>query len=183
MGSRLDTISYTKSWYNIMKDQYLKFVINNSQNTINIDQMVPRGNYDTPEDLINAINKIYEDFAWTNPEHKIHFPPKLFYEPQSYKIKIRLGVINENNVTDLLYPKFSQFFADLLGLTDSQGRQYPQINLRQSTNKQLTENITVNPMYVKQDPPAAPVPVVVNTDTAKLNEDEVVSKQVVENPK
>jgi len=145
----LTQISYTKSWYNIMKDQYLKFTLKNSQSTIDLDEMVPRGNYDTPEELVNTINRIYENFAWKNPQHKIQFPPKLFYEPQSYKIKIRIGVINENDVTDLIYPRFSTFLADILGLTDSQGRQYPQTNLKQSVNKELTENITINPYFPK----------------------------------
>ena len=182
----LAQISYTKSWYNVMKDQKLKLVTTNGRTNLEIDEQLRKGNYDKAEDLVSSINRIYEDYAWINPSLKIYLPPKLFYEPQSHKIKIRLGFIDDGNSgQDLLYPRFSQFLADMLGLTDSQGRQYPQASLRTIPTREYTGNVTTNPFipYLTTAQPGTTTtePVVTNFES-KLAANPAPGAQTTETP-
>ena len=181
----LAQISYTKSWYNVMKDQKLRLVTTNGRINLEIDEQLRKGNYDKAEDLVNSINRIYEDYALINPEQRIYLPPKLFYESQSHKIKIRLGFIDDgNNGQDLLYPKFSRFLADMLGVTDTQGRQYPQASLRTIPTKEYIGNVTTNPFIPYLTTPQSVTssePVVTNFEP-KLSANPAPAAQSAETP-
>ena len=120
----LTDISYTKSWYNIMKDQRLKLV-QFSQREIDIDEILPAGNYESVEELIASINKIFYDFAKRHSD-QVLYSPELHYNKQSNKIRIRLGA-QPSGSYPYLFPNFSPFLANFLGLTDSQGRQFPNV--------------------------------------------------------
>jgi len=136
-----------------MRDELLQFGTNSDENTIyDIDQLVPRGNYEDPESLVDTINRIYEEYAWRNPNMKIEYPPKLFYLYQSHKISIRLGIIVENNIRDYFYPIFSTYLAQILGLLDSQGRQYPLSANKSKIVSELIEHTNFNPYINKNIP-------------------------------
>ena len=120
----LTDISYTKSWYNIMKDQRLTLVENLNKIT-ELEEVLPAGNYETIEVLLNAINRIFYSYSRANP-NTISYPPQLNYNKQSNRINIRVGA-KVSNTHQYLFPNFSPFLADFLGLSDSQGRQYPNI--------------------------------------------------------
>src|SRR5205823_2964749 len=113
-------ISYTKSWYNIMFDQNLAFVDQNKKE-IPIETVLPAGNYLTVDDLLEKIHQIYDDFIFSHKNLNISKAPRLKYNSQTNKIKIILGIQNQN----WLFPKFSNFLAHFLGLCDSQNNQYP----------------------------------------------------------
>ena len=156
-------ISYTKSWYNIFSDQTLLIIDENNQIT-NMVQQLPAGNYEEIDELVSAINKILQDTT----SEGVAYPPQLLYHKQSNKIKIRLGAKSDGE-NFYLYPHFSKFLADFLGLTDSQGRQYSEFD-----NKQLEEQInikakgTVKPSVpqaplINQSMPATQQPITTNT--------------------
>lgn len=114
----LTDISYTKSWYNIMQDEKIG-LIDNMNNREEFDVELSAGNYVNIDELVEIINDILSASVKTITSSC--YPPKLFYNNQSNKIKIRLGYKN-NKYT---YPRFSLYLAQFLGLTDSQNRQYP----------------------------------------------------------
>lgn len=122
----LTDISYTKSWYNIMKDQKLKLV-DYKKKVIELDDNLEAGNYETVNEIIDSINRIYFNYVEKNSTNKVAYPPNLIYNKQSNKIRVRLGAkLNEEN--PYLFPVFSEFLAQLLGMTDSQNRQYPYVD-------------------------------------------------------
>ena len=114
----LTDISYTKSWYNIMQDEKI-VLIDNSNKREEFDVELPAGNYVNINELVDIINDILS--ASVSTISPSCYPPKLFYNNQSNKIKMRLGFKNNKHT----YPRFSLYLAQFLGLTDSQNRQYP----------------------------------------------------------
>ena len=133
----LTEISYTKSWYNILEDQNVRLV-DLDLNVIEIDEQIPAGNYETVEELLEKINDILERFDYTSL--RIKYPPHLTYNKQANKVVIQLGE-KEFGTNVYLYPNFDEFLASFLGLTDSQNRQYPNVdNYEQITRKERIEN-------------------------------------------
>ena len=117
----LTEISYTKSWYNIFDDQKI-WMIDSFNNQYICDQQIEKGNYEI-EELIAKINEIFINFTIKNPIFVNC--PLLIYNKQTNKIAIRLGESNLPLKT-LIFPYFDNFLANLLGLVDRDGKQYPQ---------------------------------------------------------
>lgn len=115
----LTDISYTKSWYNIMKNE--KITLRDDFNReIELEDELPAGNYVNVEELVEKINNIINDY-FEEDRLKNRYPPKLIYNKQSNKIKMRLGY----NGGLFVYPRFSDYLAQFLGLADSRNQQYP----------------------------------------------------------
>ena len=117
----LTDISYTKSWYNIMEDQ--KLYIMDEQNDLTLlDEVLPAGNYETIDELIEVINALYAEVLKYQRNIKVKYPPFLSYNKPENKIRVRLGSLSDDKY---ISPIFESYLAHFLGLTDSQNRQYP----------------------------------------------------------
>ncbi len=161
----LTSISYTKSWYNIHKDQKLKLVQDTS-NEFQVEELLPAGNYEI-EDLLTIINQIFERFLFS--QTIIKTPPILTYNQQSNKVIIQLGLTNSN---EFIFPKFTDFLANLLGLTDSQNRQYGSIkNYKKFIHKERIIQKDSNDIYINLNEPVRnPSNTTIVTETPSLQE-------------
>jgi len=118
-------ISYTKSWYNIMNDEYitLQFSDPRYRNKEYKFFALKAGNYNSPNIICDKINQVLEyNLGFFIYELEIESKPRLEYHKESNKVKMVFGTQKDEN---FYYIHFSPFLASLLGFLDSQGRQYP----------------------------------------------------------
>src|SRR5882757_3742878 len=123
---------YTKSWFNIMKDESITIIFSDVKyyklepNAADRDYTffaLKAGNYDSVEDICSIINKVIEVNLDLYPDlkNKILTTPRLEYHKESNKIKMVLGILEDEQFTHI---RFSNYLASMLGFLDSQGRQY-----------------------------------------------------------
>lgn len=125
----LTDISYTKSWYNIPYDQELSYV-DSVMNPNELNIKLPAGNYGNIKDIIAKINNIYSDFFNDLSKNSKYskekiVPPYLGYDATTNKVLIVLG--ESSYEKSYIYPVFSTFLANFLGLQDPSNKQYPYI--------------------------------------------------------
>ena len=115
----LADISYTKSWFNILKshkitlfDNYGKEYLNNPPDK---KLIIPAGYYETPQKLIDEINRLLS-------QYKILKVPIVVYNEiynschiKAGKIEVELGKVKDIKI---VFPYFGQEIEDILGLTD-----------------------------------------------------------------
>jgi hypothetical protein len=127
----LSRIHYTKSWYNIEEDQLLTLVDNEGK-IYPLTEAFPSGNYLTVDEIVELLNELYKDFASLAPE-VYAYPPQFQYNNYSNIIRVRLGAKkNIEGSKKYLYPQMSDFLAEFLGLSDTNGKQYPFLTERES---------------------------------------------------
>lgn len=138
----LTDICYTKSWYNIIENQKIIIVEENKPKPVEFpcDTELLAGYYKSPDDIVNTINEILEDFKKYNPPLNIEIIPKLFYDKNTNKIKVGLGQKDGRK----LYLNFSDYLGKYLGLTDSQERQYPLVVPYKEVSKGHVDVVIVN---------------------------------------
>lgn len=119
----LSRIHYTKSWFNIEKDQTLYLIEQYTDNVHVIPEVFPSGNYNSIEEIISTLNKLYSDYIeqlrWS--EGNFEQSPVFEYNPSSNKIRIKLGIHNEQ----YLFAQIDHYLANFLGLTDYNDSQWP----------------------------------------------------------
>ena len=121
----LTDISYTKTWYNIMNDEYITMQFSDAKfkKKEYVFLALKAGNYDTPESICKNINQVLEyNLNFFINELEIESFPRLEYHKESNRIKMIFGTQQDDN---FYYMHFSNFLASMLGFLDSQGRQYP----------------------------------------------------------
>ena len=116
----LADISYTKSWFNILKshkislfDDYGKEYMNNPNDK---KFVITAGYYETPQKLIDEINRLLS-------QYKIMKVPFLVYNEINNSCQIKAGKIEEElgKVKDIkiVFPYFGKEIEDVFGLNRS----------------------------------------------------------------
>src|SRR6266516_3789857 len=108
----LSRIHFTKSWYNIESDQELYLIENETDNVHVLPVSFPQGNYNTIEEIVELLNKLYSDYIDKLNDDSIEQKPLFEYNSYSNMIRIRLGIKDEQ----YLYPNLSRYLAHFLGL-------------------------------------------------------------------
>jgi len=121
----LTDISYTKSWYNVIKSQSISITFQTEEYIL--DEELPAGNYETPELICNAINKIVENgIKKLTINEKIKLYPQLIYNKESNFVNMKCGYIEgDTQLSNYIWLRFSPFLAGMLGLLDRNGKQHP----------------------------------------------------------
>lgn len=112
----LTEISYTRSWFNIAPGNYVECATNMGGTYADSRRYIEGGNYETIEQLLEAVNK--QLATW-----KTHFPgtesaPELDLVGDKIKTKTK-GLFQMDRTTQLkdeMKPVFSKALADVLGI-------------------------------------------------------------------
>ena len=124
-------VQYSKTWYNIMNDEYVTIIFSEKQQRFVFDDSAPEkdltflalsaGNYNSPQDICTKITEAIK-YNLSLENLPIAYYPQLEYNKESNKIKMTFGMLENKSFAHI---HFSEYLASMLGFLDSQGRQYP----------------------------------------------------------
>jgi hypothetical protein len=166
----LSEISFTKSWYNIKNYSMITFFnkigdifyeatpqyeIETNSISRSVEQMgyelrlldpkeqqsyyqlMKPGYFDNVEALIWLLNLKLTKLQQINSLDKA---PQLEFDKHSHRVKMKSGLINKNNISEVIYPYFGEEIEKILGFTDENGitfRSLTQRNVEILTTEEL----------------------------------------------